>query len=78
VKVHLWGELGFYSPGKRGKFEIHLERPMPMDEALRVIGVPAADIAVLGLNGEVVRIDEPGLTVTDADSIDCFPPTSGG
>ena len=78
MRVHLWGELGFYGPGRRGKFEVHLERPMPVVEALRDIGVPVADIAVFGLNGEVVRVDEPGLTVTDADRIDCFPPTSGG
>jgi hypothetical protein len=51
---------------------------MPLAEALALIGVPVADIAVLGINGEVVRVDEPGLTVTDEDRIDCFPPTSGG
>lgn len=78
MKVHLWGELGFYGPGRQGKFEVRLEQPMPLVEALREIGVPAADVAVLGLNGEVVHLDEPGLTVTDADRIDCFPPTSGG
>ena len=44
--------------------------------SLTISGV--ADVAVLGLNGEVVRVGEPGLTVTDADRIDCYPPTSGG
>jgi len=78
VKVHLWGELGFYGPGRNSKFEVRLGRPMPVAEALAEIGVPAADVAVLGLNGEVVRVDDPGVIVTDADSIDCFPPTSGG
>ena len=78
MKVHLWGELGFYGPGRNSKFDFPIERPMPLAEALALIGVPAADIAVLGLNGEVVRVDEPGLVVTDADRIDCFPPTSGG
>ncbi len=51
---------------------------MPFVEALRLIGVPVADITVLGLNGEVVGVDEPGLTVNDAGRIDCFPPTSEG
>jgi hypothetical protein len=78
VKVHLWGELAFYAPGRRGTFEVRLERPMLLGEALALIGVPVADIGVLGLNGEVVRPDEPGLGVIDEDRIDCYPPTSGG
>ena len=34
VKVHLWGELGFYGPDRRGEFEVPLEEPMPLVEAL--------------------------------------------
>ena len=48
VKVHLWGELGFYGPGKRSRFEFPIDREMPVSDALRLIGVPAADVAVLG------------------------------
>jgi molybdopterin converting factor small subunit len=78
VRVHLWGELGFYGPERRSRFEVPIQREMPLVEALRLMGVPAADVAVTGLNGEVVRLDDPSLTVTDADRLDLFPPTSGG
>jgi len=78
VRVHLWGELGFYGPERRGRFEVHVEREMPLTEALRLMGVPEADVAVTGLNGHVVRLDDRSLTVTDADRLDLFPPTSGG
>jgi sulfur carrier protein ThiS len=78
VKVHLWGELGFYGPGKLGRFDFPIGDEMPIADALRLIGVPAADVAVLGLNGEVVRVDDPSVTVADQDRIDCFPATSGG
>jgi hypothetical protein len=78
VRVHLWGELGFYGPERRSRFEVPIQREMPLVEALRLMGVPAADVAVTGLNGEVVRLGDPGLTVTDADRLDLFPPTSGG
>ena len=78
VKVHFWGELGFYGPGKRGRFEFRISHEMPVADALRLIGVPSADVAVLGRNGEVVRLDDPTITVADQDRIDCFPPTSGG
>jgi sulfur carrier protein ThiS len=78
VKVHLWGELGFYGPKRQARFEVRLERPMSLADALDVIGVHVPDVAVVGLNGEVVRRDDPALVVTDDDRIDCFPPTSGG
>ena len=78
MQVHLWGELGFYGPGRRSRFEFPLEREVPLPEALVQMGVPVADVAVTGLNGEVVRPDDPALTVTDRDRLDLFPPTSGG
>jgi hypothetical protein len=78
VKVHLWGELGWYAPGRRGRFEFPLEREMRASDALLAMGVPIADVAVMGRNGEVVRADDPTLTLTDRDRIDLFPPTSGG
>ena len=78
VKVHLWGELGFYGPGKRGRFEFPIDREMPVVRRPPPDRRPAADVAVLGRNGEVVRLDDPTLTVADGDRIDCFPPTSGG
>jgi hypothetical protein len=78
VRVHLWGELGFYGPGKQGRFEFRIDHTVPVADALRLIGVPVADVAVLGLNGELVRLDDPTIMVSDGDRIDCFPPTSGG
>ncbi len=78
MKVHLWGELGFYGPGKRGRFEYPIEHDMTAAEALLRMGVPAADVAVLGVNGVAERLDDPALVVTNRDRIDCYPPTSGG
>jgi sulfur carrier protein ThiS len=78
VKVHLWGELGFYGPDRRSRFEVRLVDELPLAEALRLLGVPEADVAVVGLNGEVVRIGDRSLTVSDGDRLDLFPATSGG
>ena len=78
MKVHLWGELGFYGPDRQSRFEVRLDGELPLVEAIRLLGVPEADVAVLGLNGEVVRLSEPSLTVSDGDRLDLFPATSGG
>jgi hypothetical protein len=78
VKVHLWGHLAFYGPQRRGCFEVRIENTMPLDAALRLVGVPKGDIAATALNGVAVRPDQPAPTVTDQDRLDLFPPTSGG
>jgi sulfur carrier protein ThiS len=78
VKVNLHGELGFYGPERRSRFEVRLEDELPLADAIRLLGVPEADVAVVGLNGEVVRLDDLSLTVTDDDRLDLFPATSGG
>ena len=54
------------------------DRELLVEEALRRMGVPAAAIAVTGLNGEVVRLDDPSLVVRDGDRLDLYPPSSGG
>ena len=78
MKVHLWGELGFYGPGRRGRFDIPNEGEQPLLDVLRQLGVPAADVAVCGINGEVVRLDGPVPIVRDDDRLDLFPASSGG
>lgn len=80
MRVHLWGELGFYGPARASRFEVRLETELPLADALRLIGigVPAADVAVAAINGEAVRLDDPTITVTDGDRLDLVPPTSGG
>jgi sulfur carrier protein ThiS len=78
MKVHLFGELGFYGPERHSRFEVRLEEQLSLTEVVRLLGVPEADVAIVGLNGEVVRLDDPSLTVTDDDRLDLFPATSGG
>lgn len=78
MKVHLWGELGFYGPDRRSRFEVQIASEMPLAEAIRLIGVPEADVAVVGVNGEVVHLGDATLFVSDQDRLDLFPATSGG
>jgi hypothetical protein len=78
VRVHLWGELGFYGPERRGRLEVRIEGEVSLRDALQLIGVPEADVAVCGLNGTVVRLGDPSLTVSDDDRLDLYPATSGG
>ena len=78
MRIHLWGELGFYGPEKQGRFEVTVEGETPVLGLLATLGIPWSDVAVAGLNGDLVRLDDPGLTVCDGDRLDLFPPSSGG
>ncbi len=78
MQVRLHGSLGFYGPDRRERFEVALGRELTIGDAVRLVGVPLAEIAVAGLNGEVVRLDDPAITVSDEDRLDLFPPSSGG
>jgi sulfur carrier protein ThiS len=78
VRVHLWGELGFYDRERRHRFEVALPGQLPLADVLRLLGVPEPEVAIAGLNGEVVRLDDPFVTVEDADRLDLFPPSAGG
>ncbi len=78
MRVHLWGELGFYDRERRHRFEIHLAGETALADVVRLAGVPEAEIAVVGVNGVVVRLGDPAVTLTDADRLDLFPPTAGG
>lgn len=78
MRVHLWGELGFYDRECRHRFEVPLARELPLADVLRLLGVPEAEVAVVGVNGEVVRLGDPEVRLSDADRLDLFPPTAGG
>jgi sulfur carrier protein ThiS len=78
MRVHLWGELGFYDRERRHRFEVTLHGELPLADVLRLLGVPQAEVAIVGLNGAVVRLGDPGVTVGDADRLDLFPPSAGG
>ncbi|MBP1704903.1 MAG: Mut7-C ubiquitin [Chloroflexi bacterium] len=78
MRVHLWGELGFYDRERRHRFEVRLPGEMPLVDVLALLGVPPAEVAVAGVNGEVVRLGDPAVRVSDADRLDLFPPSAGG
>ena len=78
MRVHLWGELGFYDRERRHRFELRLPGEMPLADVLALLGVPPAEVAIVGLNGTVVRLRDPAVMVRDADRLDLFPPSAGG
>ena len=49
MKVHLGGHLAFYDPEKRSRFEVHLEAETALLDLVRELGIPEAEIALVGM-----------------------------
>ena len=76
MEVHLGGHLGFYGPGRRSRFEVHLDAQMTLLELIRELGIPEAEIDLAAVNLAIVSLH--GARVGDADRLDLYPPMGGG
>lgn len=76
MKLHLSGQLAFYLPGRRTPVEVQLEGPARLSEVLAGLGIPAAEVYITAVNGEIV--DPQEATVSPEDEVKLFPPVSGG
>jgi molybdopterin converting factor small subunit len=76
MRLYLGGYLDFYHPQRSNWLEVELEQPAPMRELLAELGIPAGDIHLYVLNGELV--DPSETLVTDQDEVKLFPPIGGG
>lgn len=76
MKVHLSGHLSWYHPQKSAWFEMQpTPHTRPVD-LLEQLGVPLAEVAVILVNGKPV--DTAGQFLNDGDTVEVFPPVSGG
>ncbi|HEY4944741.1 MAG TPA: MoaD/ThiS family protein [Candidatus Limnocylindrales bacterium] len=76
MEVHLGGHLGFYGPGRRSRFKVHLDAETTLLELIRELGVPEAEIDLAAVNLAIVSLHE--ARVGDADRLDLYPPMGGG
>jgi sulfur carrier protein ThiS len=76
MEVHLGGHLGFYGPGRRSRFEMHIDAETTLLDLIRALGVPEAEIDLAAVNLAIVSLHE--ARVGDADRVDLYPPMGGG
>ncbi len=76
MQVHLGGHLSWYDAEKRTRLEVKLPEPISLISLLGQLGIPAAEIAVVAVNGAPVPLENAQLS--DEDKLDLLPPIGGG
>jgi sulfur carrier protein ThiS len=74
--LHLGGQFSFYLPGHPRQLEVFLEEPVRLNRLLVDLGIPAAEIQIVVVNGAQVNLQE--AWVSQPDEVKLFPPISGG
>lgn len=76
MRLHLGGQFSFYLPGHPPQVELELEEPARLSDVLARLGIPAGEIGLAAVNGELV--DPQEAFVSPQDVVKLYPPVSGG
>ena len=76
MKIHLGGHLNFYDAEKRAWVEMHLPKPMRVDELRGILGLPNGEIMLVAVNGTVN--ESLDTLVSDEDRVEFYSPIGGG
>ena len=74
--LYAGGYLTFYTPNQKPEVEQVLPSPIELRMLLTEIGIPAAEVQLVILNGEIV--DLKGTQVQNQDVVKIFPGVDGG
>lgn len=75
IRVRLHGHLHIYTESKKPEFELELPNGATLEELIRTLKIPDAEIWVVSLNG---RSASTSAYLSDGDAVSVFPPVGGG
>jgi sulfur carrier protein ThiS len=76
VRIHFGGHLSWYLPQKEAYLDVPLEAPTRLADLLVQLNIPAGEVMLTVINGELA--DLLSAVVTDADQVALYPPIGGG
>jgi sulfur carrier protein ThiS len=74
--LYAGGYLTFYAPDQEPEVERVLPGPVALRDLLTEIGIPAGEVQLVILNGEIVNLN--GTQVQNQDVVKIFPGVDGG
>jgi len=75
MKIYLGGYLSYYSGGHRW-VKVDLGAPQRLKDVLACLNIPAGEVYLTALNGELVEPDQ--AQVSQPDEVRLYPPVDGG
>ena len=76
MRLHFGGHLSWYLPQKNTNLDIPLEGPTRLADLLVKLNIPAGEVMLTVVNGELADLSV--VTVTEADQVALYPPIGGG
>jgi sulfur carrier protein ThiS len=76
MNLYAGGYLDSYLPHRRSKIIIELGQPTNLTDVLTRIGIPAAEVLLVVINGQLVELQD--AVVSDQDDVKLYPAVSGG
>ncbi len=76
MRIHLGGHLAYFHPQKQSWLEVPLPAPVLLCQIVAELGIPAGEVALFIVNGEIV--DRDNAIVEDGDIVALYPPIDGG
>lgn len=76
MKLYAGGYLTFYTPDQQPEIDRVLTAPIELSKLLADIGIPAGDVQLVILNGQIVDLDQ--AVIHEQDMVKIFPGVDGG
>ena len=76
MKLYAGGYLTFYMPGQQAEIEITLAEPVDLAEFLGGLGMPAPEVQLVVINGQIAELHT--ACIRNRDVVKIFPGIDGG
>ncbi len=76
MKLYAGGYLTFYTPGQHPEVVHDISEPIALIKLLGELGIPAGEVQLVILNGQVVDLHQAILN--NQDEVKVFPGVDGG
>jgi sulfur carrier protein ThiS len=76
MKLYAGGYLTFYMPDQQPEMTCELSDPVELCELLMSVGIPAAEVQLVLVNGEIADLKQ--TQIHNPDVIKVFPGVDGG
>jgi sulfur carrier protein ThiS len=76
MRLHLGGHLNYFDAEQRANLEIELFGKQRLEDVLVRLKIPAGEIYLVSINGEVVALED--AWIQPYDNVQLYPPMGGG